>query len=109
LHLSPGEEARVRVGGAGSAGYQWTWTVDGDAEAVGVSVEPAPSSCSTPVSSASPGSGLRSGSVDQVVVVRGVRAGRARLQLALVRSFQPGRAPLIRHSIDVTVGDRGAC
>ena len=102
LHLSPGGEARVPIGGAGSAGYQWTWTVDGEAEAVAVSIETAPGpTCQTE-------SGLRSGSADHVVVVRAVRAGAARLHLALVRSFQPNRTPLIRYSIDVTVENPGA-
>ena len=108
LHLALGEEARVPIGGAGSAGYQWAWTLEGDAQVIAVSIEADSSSCPSPVSSTSPGSGLRSGSVDHVAVVRGVRAGRARLHLALVRSFQPAHAPLIRHSIDVTVGGPGA-
>ena len=97
LRLAPGGEARIQLGGAGSVGYQWTWRVDGDEDIISVTIEAA----ATPPST-SP-DGLRSGSLDQVVVVHALRAGSIRLDLALVRSFQLTRAPLLHYSIDITV------
>ena len=99
LRLVPGQDARIRLGGAGSAGYQWTWNLDGDVDAITVAIE------SAPAAAAPPTGGLRSGSLDQIIVVRGARKGFTRLYLSLVRSFQPDRPPLSRYSIDVTVDE----
>jgi hypothetical protein len=99
LRLVSGQDARIRLGGAGSAGYQWTWSLDGDVDAITVAVEAAPPAAAPPEDS------LSSGSLDQIIVVRGARKGFTRLHLSLVRSFQPNRPPLYHYSIDVTVGE----
>jgi len=97
LHLRPGETSRFRIGGAGSAGYQWTWTIDGDSEAISVAVEAA-SSPPAP----SPGV-LRGCSVDHIAVVRGLRAGTARLRLVLARPVKSSRPPLASFDVAVSV------
>jgi hypothetical protein len=97
LELVPGAEARIRLRGAGSAGYLWTWEIDGDSGAISVAVEAA-----SPPPVPSPGV-LRGGSVDQIVVVRGLRPGTASLRLVLARPVKSSRPPLASHTIAVTV------
>ena len=97
LRLQPGESSRFRLGGAGSAGYQWTWTIDGDAEAISLAIEAA-----SPPPIPSPGV-LRGCSVDQIVVVRGLHPGTARLNLVLARPVKSSRGPLASFAVAVTV------
>jgi predicted secreted protein len=97
LLLRPGEDARFRIGGAGSVGYAWTWTIDGDAEAISVAIEPA---TAPPVPS--PGE-LRGCSVDHLVLVRGLSQGTARLHLVLARPVKSSRGPLASFTVAVTV------
>jgi hypothetical protein len=95
LELRPGESSRFRVGGGGAVGYGWTWTIDGDAEAIAVDIEPA----SPPPA---PGE-FRAGSVDHIVVVRGLQVGTARLHLVLARPVAPSRGPLADFTVAVKV------
>lgn len=97
LQLVPGGEARIRLRGAGSAGYQWKWAIDGDAGVISVAVEAA-----SPPPVPSPGV-LRGCSVDQIVVVRGLRPGTVGLRLVLARPVKFSRPPLASHTVAVTV------
>jgi hypothetical protein len=97
LRLRPGEATRFRLRGAGSAGYQWTWTIDGDADAISVAVEAA-SLPPTPVSGV-----LHGGSVDQIIAVRALRAGTARLHLVLARPVKANVSPLASHKVAITI------
>jgi hypothetical protein len=97
LNLQPGGSSSFRIGGGGSVGYQWTWTIDGDADAISVAIEPA-----SPPPTPTPGV-LFGGSVDHIVVVRGVKEGMARLNLVLARPKPPSRGPLASYTIDIKV------
>jgi hypothetical protein len=97
LHLRPGETVRFRIGGAGSVGYRWTWIIDGEVGAITVAIEAA-----EPPPVPVPGV-LRGGSVDQLVVIRGVRPGAARVHLELTRPVKSARGPLASYVIEVTV------
>jgi hypothetical protein len=98
LHLHVGKESRFRIGGAGSVGYQWTWTVGGDADAISVAIQPASGPPPIP-----PSGMLQSGSVDHVVVVRGLHAGVANLSLVLARPVASSHGPLASFTVVVTV------
>ena len=98
LHLRVGEESRFRIGGTGSVGYQWTWTVGGDAETISVAIQPASGPPPVP-----PSGMLQSGSVDHVVVVRGLHAGVANLSLVLARPVPSSHDPLDSFTVVVTV------
>jgi predicted secreted protein len=102
LQLLPGREARLRLRGAGTAGYRWTWTIDGDAEAISVAVEAA-----SPPPTPTPGV-LHGGSVDQLIVVRGLHQGTASLRLVLARPVKSVSAPLASFTVAVTVGQSKA-
>jgi len=98
--LTAGEEASVPLAGGGSAGYTWSWTVEGDAEAVELSLEAGPPSAAR---KAVPLDEPFGGSLNQLLVIKALRPGRALIHLGLGRSFGPPRPPRLAYDVAVYI------
>ena len=87
----------VPLAGAGSAGYAWTVQVTGSPGTVEASVR------ATPRPPVARGALPYGGSQPQVLVLRGLRAGRAEVHLELSRSFGGVRTPRASQDLSVIV------
>jgi len=95
--LAVGEEHTMPLAGAGSAGYAWTVRITGTPGAVEASLRASPR---PPVA---PGSVPYGGSQPQVLALRGLRAGQARVHLELSRPFGTVRPARASHDLTVIV------
>jgi hypothetical protein len=97
ITLKAGEEQSVTLPGLGSAGYTWIWDVEGTQDCVSLRLE---SAGGAPAS----GHGIpQGGSVDSLLVVRGLRPCSVTIRLAQRRPWEKGRPPLRELSVSVTV------
>jgi hypothetical protein len=99
VRLAVGGEHMLPLAGAGSAGYAWTVRVTGTPGVLAASIQPAPRPPA--VAGALP----HGGSHPQVLVLRGLRAGRAEVRCELGRPFGPSRPPRERRDLVVIVAD----
>jgi hypothetical protein len=99
IRLAVGEEHTLPLAGAGSVGYAWTVEVAGTHGCVGVSIQ------ATPRPPLAAGALPYGGSQPQVLVLRGLRPGRAEVHLELSRQFGPPRTPRASHDLTVIVAD----
>jgi hypothetical protein len=99
VRLTVGEEHTLPLVAAGSAGYAWTLHVTGTPGVVEASIRAAPRP--PPVAGALP----YGGSYPQLLVLRGLRAGRAEVRCELNRPFGAPRPPRARQDLMVVVTD----
>ena len=99
ITLKPGETFALPLKGRGSSGYSWSYDLSGNRDAVEVRVAPA----------AEPSRGPKekppSGSVDEMLIIRGISAGEVLISLAQRRSWEQNRPPLSEQLLKVTVRD----
>jgi predicted secreted protein len=93
-----GEEQRVHLPGAGSSGYTWVYHVDGPQGAISLRFEPA---AGPPAPSAE--TPQQTGSVEQLLIVRGVHPGKVGVRLELRRPWEKNKPPRLEHTLGVTV------
>ncbi|MGH9451584.1 MAG: protease inhibitor I42 family protein [Terriglobia bacterium] len=98
ITLQGGEEGQLRLQGAGSVGYVWIHRVDGPPGVVSLHFESA-SAPPKPISGSLP----QGGSVDQILVLRGLGAGRVTVHLELRRPWEHDRPPRMQYTVEVTV------
>lgn len=96
LQLRVGEERALRLPGRGTAGYGWLPELGGEIGVLSVAHGAAPldAAASDPP---------RSGSVDEVFVLRGLSPGRAILHLELRRRWDPHAAAIDVRDYEIAV------
>jgi predicted secreted protein len=102
IELRVGQQYTHRLTGRGSAGYSWEYSLEGSPTIVQISREPGmrPDHMDLPEpGDAPPGSA----SVDELVRIRSLAPGRARLRCAQRRIWEIGRPPLREEIIDIDI------
>ena len=99
VELAVGEERMLPLAAAGSVGYVWTLHVTGTEGVVAASIRAAPRL------PPAPGAMPYGGSQPQLLVLRGLRAGRAQVRCELSRPVGPPRPPRAHQDLIVIVTD----
>jgi predicted secreted protein len=94
IELQNGQRQTLRLQGRGTVGYSWTFELS-DPNVVRVTIEPAPAYELT---------GKPQGtSLDELVMIEGVRVGRATIRLALRRAWERTGKTLDERTVEVSV------
>jgi hypothetical protein len=101
IELQPGQVGSIRLPGLGSAGYRWSFEASGDPGVVEASMASAPPPF--PPDGPTGGPPPTNYSVDTIVTLRALAAGRAKLRFVQRQPWAPEETPMAEHVLEVVV------